>query len=57
MENPEDDPREYQQHMPGGLEDGYASGMDNFFRLRQFICLLEEAISSFTFHSWIATSI
>lgn len=31
MENPEDDPREYQQHLPGGLEDGgYPPGMDNF---------------------------
>ena len=29
MENPEDDPREYQQHMPGAFEDdgdGSASG-------------------------------
>jgi len=30
LENSDDDPREYQQHMPGGLDDGYPPGMDNF---------------------------
>ena len=31
MENPGDDPREYHQNLPGGLEDGsYPPGMDNF---------------------------
>lgn len=28
MENPGDDPREYRQNLPGGLED--PPGMDNF---------------------------
>jgi E3 ubiquitin-protein ligase RNF115/126 len=37
MENPEDDPREYQQHMPGGFENGYPPGMDGIFGLRQSI--------------------
>jgi len=30
MENPEDDPRSYQQHVPGGFEDGFPPGMDSF---------------------------
>jgi len=30
MEDPEDDPREYQQHMPGEFDDGYPPGTDNF---------------------------
>jgi len=34
MENPEDDPREYQQHMPGAFEDdGRPPGIDSLFRL------------------------
>jgi E3 ubiquitin-protein ligase RNF115/126 len=38
MENPEDDPREYQQHMPGAFEDdGHPPGIDSLFRLRQSI--------------------
>jgi len=30
MEDPQDDPREYQQHMPGGFDDGYPPAMGNF---------------------------
>ncbi|KAH7930920.1 hypothetical protein BV22DRAFT_1053457 [Leucogyrophana mollusca] len=30
MENPTDDPREFQQHVPGEFEEGYPPGMDSF---------------------------
>jgi hypothetical protein len=34
MENPSDDPREFQQSLPGGMDtDSFPAGMDNFLRL------------------------
>ncbi|KAH7910451.1 hypothetical protein BJ138DRAFT_1087664 [Hygrophoropsis aurantiaca] len=31
MENPTDDPREFQQHVPGEFDEGIPAGMDSFF--------------------------
>lgn len=42
MENPEDDPREFHQTLPGGLEDGYPPGMDNF--LSEYSAVLREQL-------------
>lgn len=44
MENPEDDPRTYQQQMPGGLEEGFPPGMDQFLRQHDSISLVYRPI-------------